>query len=51
MQLVTLGEPKLRNANLRSTEYEITDTIRKIVYKKQKKSYKFEAAWPVEIKK
>lgn len=34
LQLVTLRDVKLNNASLRSNEYEITDTIRKIVYKK-----------------
>lgn len=35
--------------NLRSKDHEVTDTIRKIIYKKQLKTYKFESNSPIDI--
>lgn len=37
--------------NVRTNDHEVTDTIRKIVTKKQKKQYKFESALPFNIEK
>ena len=48
MQLASAREGRLPT-NFRTQDHEVTDTIRKIITKKQKKSYKFEAMTPIEI--